>query len=123
MACHDPPLVTSVPSPASQSPAPELALASPTDFVQTRRSVIRACSDGESNRKVFGGEVGTMLQHSTFGSSFRGGAFGAPADVDGDGTSHLIDAEGARRIPVVQVFPSRNNFAFDPSFRAGASVG
>src|SRR5436305_449358 len=80
--------------------------------------ITAAGTGGGPHIKVFSGEDGTLLQNfMAFNSSFRGGAFVASGDVDGDGLADIIVGEGAGGSPLVKVFRG-TNLALINSFMA-----
>src|SRR5205814_1368111 len=64
-----------------------------------------------------------------YDNAFRGGAYVAAGDLDGDGRAEIITGAGEGGGPHVKIFSGANGsvlqsfFAYDPNFRGGVRVG
>jgi hypothetical protein len=84
---------------------------------------------GEPLVKVFDGKTGNELQHFlAFDKGFRGGVRVAAADVNGDGRSDIVAAEGTGGVPRVRGFDGVSLgqvdefFAYEQRFHDGVFV-
>jgi hypothetical protein len=84
---------------------------------------------GGPHIKVFDGVTGMLdRQFLAYDSAFRGGAWIAGGDVNGDGRADIITGAGLGGGPHVKVFDSvtgtvlQSFFAYDSAFRGGATV-
>lgn len=83
--------------------------------------------------KVFDGDTGSELtgplgSFFAYDEAFRGGAYVAVGDVNGDGTADIVTGAGPGGGPHVKVFSGRDGavvhsfYAYDSQFRGGANV-
>jgi hypothetical protein len=84
---------------------------------------------GGPHIKVFDGVTGALIfSFMAYDPAFRGGAWVAGGDVNGDGKADIITGAGDGGGPHVEVFSGANGallrsfFAYDPAFRGGVTV-
>lgn len=95
--------------------------------------VAAAGPGGGPHVKVFDGDTGSELtgplgSFFAYDEAFRGGAYVAVGDVNGDGTADIVTGAGPGGGPHVKVFSGRDGavvhsfYAYDSQFRGGANV-
>ena len=91
--------------------------------------IFSAGDGGGPHIRVISGKDGSVLHNFfAYDSSFRGGAFVASNDLNGDGFADIITGPGPGGGPHVRAFSGKDGtiiadfFAYDPSFRGGVTV-